>query len=132
MVMVDTIADMLTRIRNGNAIFKPYVDVPYSKLKEKILSVLQEEKYIKSYEIVEEDKKKNLRIYLGYFPGNKRFITEIKRVSKPGRRIYVPKEKIPQVRNGFGIAVLSTSKGVISSKKAKEIGIGGEVLFYIW
>lgn len=132
MVMTDPISDMLTRIRNGNLVYKEYVDVPYSKMKEEILKVLKEEKYIKDYECVTEDKRKLLRVYLLYLPGKRRVINEIKRISTPGRRIYVDKKNIPVVKEGYGIAVLTTSKGIMSNKKAKEIGIGGEVLFYIW
>jgi len=131
MTMTDPIGDMLTRIRNGNAVSKIYVDIPFSNFKIKILDVLKEEKYIKDYEIVEEKSKKIIRVYLLYF-GKRKVITEIKRMSTPGRRIYVSKDKIPVIKNNYGIAVLSTSKGVMSNKKAKEIGIGGELLFYIW
>ncbi|MGC8976060.1 MAG: 30S ribosomal protein S8 [Candidatus Ratteibacteria bacterium] len=131
MTMTDPIADMLTRIRNANSVLKPYVDIPFSKLKKDILDVLKEEKYIKDYEVIEENKRKILRVYLIYF-GKKKAITEIKRISSPGRRIYVSKDEIPVVKNNYGIAVLTTSKGVMSSKKAKEIGVGGELLFYIW
>jgi len=129
--MTDPIADMLTRIRNANAISKQYVDIPYSKFKLKILEVLKEEKYIKDYEIFEENSRKNIRVYLLYF-GQKKAITEIKKVSKPGGRIYVSKDRIPVVKNNYGIAILTTSKGVMSNKKAKELGLGGELLFYIW
>ena len=132
MVMTDPISDMLTRIRNGNLVYKEYVDVPYSKMKEEILKVLKEEKYIKDYEILEEEKRKMLRVHLLYLPGKKRVINEIKKISTPGRRIYVNKRKIPVVKEGYGIAVLTTSKGIMSDKKAREIGVGGEVLFYIW
>jgi small subunit ribosomal protein S8 len=129
--MTDPIADMLTRIRNANAISKPYVDIPYSKFKAKILDVLKEEKYIKDYEIIQDNSRKYIRVHLLYFGKNKA-ITEIKRISSPSRKIYATKDKIPVVKNNYGIAILTTSRGVMSSKKAKEIGIGGEVLFYIW
>lgn len=131
MTMTDPISDMLTRIRNANAVSKMYTDVPYSKFKEEILKVLKEEKYIKDYEVIEENKRKILRVHLLYF-GKRKAINEIKKISTPGRRIYVSKDEIPVVKNNYGIAVLTTSKGVMSSKKAKEIGIGGELLFYIW
>lgn len=129
--MTDPIADMLTRIRNANAVSKTYVDVPYSKFKEEILKVLKEEKYIKDYEVIQENSKKILRVYLLYY-GKRKAITEIKKISTPGRRIYVSKDKIPVIKNNYGIAVLTTSKGVMSNKKAKELGIGGELLFYVW
>ncbi len=131
MVMTDPIADMLTRIRNANGVSKPYVDIPFSKFKVKILDVLKEEKYIKDYEVIEEGVKKIIRVHLLYF-GKKKAITEIKKISTPGRRIYVSKDEIPVVKNDYGIAVLTTSKGIMSNKKARELGIGGEVLFYIW
>lgn len=131
MTMTDPISDMLTRIRNANAVSKMYTHVPYSKFKEEILKVLKEEKYIKDYEVIEENKRKILRVHLLYF-GKRKAINEIKKISTPGRRIYVSKDEIPVVKNNYGIAVLTTSKGVMSSKKAKEIGIGGELLFYIW
>jgi small subunit ribosomal protein S8 len=131
MTMTDPIADMLARIRNGNAVSKIYVDIPFSNFKTKILDVLKQEKYIKDYEIISENSKKVIRVYLLYF-GKKKAITEIKRISTPGRRIYVSKDEIPVVKNNYGIAVISTSKGVMSNKKAKELGLGGELLFYIW
>ncbi len=132
MTMTDPIADMITRIRNGNLVFKQFVDVPFSKLKEAIAAVLKEEGFIKDYEIIEEERKKIIRIHLIYYPGRKRAINEIKKVSKPGARVYVKKDEIPKVKNGLGVAVLTTSKGVMSDKKARELGIGGEILFTIW
>ncbi|MCD6408403.1 30S ribosomal protein S8 [bacterium] len=132
MSMTDPIADMITRIRNGNLVYKDYVDIPYSKFKERIAEVLKEEKYIKDYEVLEENNRKILRVHLIYYPGKKRAITEIKKISKPGVRIYVKKDEIPKVKNGAGIAVLTTSKGVLSDRKAREMGVGGELLFYVW
>ncbi len=132
MTMTDPIADMITRIRNGNLVFKQFVDIPFSKLKEAIADVLKEEGFIKDYEIIEEERKKIIRIHLIYYPGRKRAINEIKKVSKPGARVYVKKDEIPKVKNGLGVAVLTTSKGVMSDKKARELGIGGEILFTIW
>lgn len=132
MTMTDPIADMITRIRNGNLVFKQFVDIPFSKLKEAIAAVLKEEGFIKDYEIIEEERKKIIRIHLIYYPGRKRAINEIKKVSKPGARVYVKKDEIPKVKNGLGVAVLTTSKGVMSDKKARDLGIGGEILFTIW
>jgi len=133
MTVTDPIADMITRIRNGNLNYKRSVDIPFSKMKEKIAIVLKEEGFIKNYEIIEIENKKVIRIYLMYYPDRKRVITEIKRVSKPGARVYIKKENTNKViKNGFGMAVLTTSKGIISDKKAREIGIGGEILFTIW
>ena len=132
MTMTDPIADMITRIRNGNLIFKQFVDIPFSKMKEAIADVLKGEGFIKNYEIIEENRKKMIRVYLIYFQGRKRAINEIKKISKPGARIYVKKDEIPKVKNGLGVAVLTTSKGIMSDKKARELGIGGEILFTIW
>lgn len=130
MTMTDPVADMLTRIKNGNAVNKEYVVIPHSNLKEDILKVLKEENFIKDYSVVEEGKAKYLKVFL--YTGKNKPINEIKRISKPGRRIYVGKDDIPEIKSGYGIAVLSTSQGVLSSKKAKELKIGGELLFYIW
>ena len=132
MTMSDPIADMISRIKNGNLVYKAFVDIPYSNIKEEILKVLKEESYIKDYEIIEEKNRKKLRTHLLYKVGKKRVITEIKRVSKPSTRIYASKKDIPSIKNNLGISILSTSKGILSSKKATEIGIGGEILFYIW
>jgi len=132
MTMTDPIADMITRIRNGNLVFKQFVDIPFSKMKEAIANVLKEEGFIKNYEIIEENRKKMIRVYLIYFQGRKRAINEIKKISKPGARIYVKKDEIPKVKDGLGVAVLTTSKGIMSDKKARELGIGGEILFTIW
>jgi len=131
MTMTDPVADMITRIRNGNLVNKDYVVIPYSNFKEGIIKVLKEEGFIKDYAIVEEGKAKYIRVFLLY-SGKRKAITEIKRASKPGRRIYVDRDEIPEIKSGYGIAVLSTSKGILSSKKAKEMGIGGELLFYVW
>lgn len=132
MTMTDPIADMITRIRNGNLIFKQFVDIPFSKIKEAIADVLKEEGFIKNYEIIEENKKKMIRVHLIYYQGKKRAINEIKKISKPGVRVYVKKDEIPKVKDGLGVAVLTTSKGIMSDKKARELGIGGEILFTIW
>ncbi|MCD6221036.1 30S ribosomal protein S8 [bacterium] len=132
MTMTDPIADMITRIRNGNLVFKQFVDVPFSKMKEAIADVLKEEGFIKNYEIIEENKKKMIRVHLIYYQGKKRAINEIKKISKPGVRVYVKKDEIPRVKDGLGMAVLTTSKGIMSDKKARELGIGGEILFTIW
>ncbi len=132
MTMTDPIADMITRIRNGNLVFKQFVDIPFSKMKEAIADVLKEEGFIKNYEIIEENKRKMIRVHLIYYQGKKRAINEIKKISKPGVRVYVKKDEIPRVKDGLGVAVLTTSKGIMSDKKARELGIGGEILFTIW
>ncbi len=131
MTMTDTIADMITRIRNGNLISKPDVLVPYSILKEEILKVLKESSFIRNYEVVTEGRK-SLKVELMYYPANKKGITEIRKVSKPGGRVYVNKNEIPVIKNGKGVAVLSTPVGILSDKKAREQGVGGELLFYVW
>ena len=130
MTMTDPVADMLTRIRNGNLASKDYVAIPHSSFKEEILRVLKEENFIKDYSVTEEGKAKYLKVFL--YTGKQKAITEIKKASKPGRRIYVDKDGIPEIKAGYGIAVLSTSKGILSNKKAKESGTGGELLFYVW
>ena len=132
MTMTDTIADMITRIRNGNLISKYDVIIPYSKVKEEILKVLKESNFIKNYEVTLEEGRKTLKVELLYYPANKKGITEIKRISKPGSRVYVNKDEIPVIKSGKGVAILSTSKGILNDKKAREFGVGGELLFYVW
>ena len=134
MSMTDPVADMLTRIRNGMSVEKRFVDIPSSNLKKRIAFVLKQENYIEDFMFVEnKDKvKSSIRIFLKYDHHGKAVITGIERVSKPGRRIYVGGDQIPRVLDGLGIAILSTSKGVISNKAAKRMRIGGEVLCNIW
>ncbi len=132
MTMTDTVADMITRIRNGNMINKSYVLVPASRVRENIAGILKEEGFIKDYEITEEDKKRYIKVFLLYYSENRKAITEIKKISKPGGRVYADKDGIPVIKSGAGIAVLSTSKGIMSNKKAKEQGVGGELLFHVW
>lgn len=131
-MMTDPIADMLTRIRNANHAGHEKVDVPASKLKSHIATILKKEKFIKNYKIIEDRKQNIIRIYLKYGPKKERIITNLKRVSKPGLRIYVDKNNIPKVLGGAGIAIISTSKGVMTDKMCRELGIGGEVLCYVW
>ena len=134
MSMTDPVADMLTRIRNGMSVEKRFVDIPSSNLKKRIAFVLKQENYIEDFMFIEnKDKvKSSIRIFLKYDNRGKAVITGIERVSKPGRRIYVGGDQIPRVLDGLGIAILSTSKGVISNKAAKRMRIGGEVLCNIW
>lgn len=132
MVTTDPIADMLTRIRNaGQAKFKT-VDVPASNIKRDIAEILFNEGYIKSYEEIKTDNQGIIRITLKYTEKGKKVISGLRRISKPGLRIYASKEELPKVLNGLGIALISTSKGIMTDKKARELGIGGEVLAYIW
>ena len=128
----DPIADMLTRIRNANSAKFKTVDVPASKMKLSIAEVLFEEGYIKSFEEIKNDNQGIIRINLKYDEKGCKVIDGLKRISKPGLRIYASKEELPQVLNGLGIALISTSKGIMTDKKARELGIGGEVLAYIW
>lgn len=132
MVMTDPVADLLTRIRNGNMVMHETVEVPGSKIKLSIARLMQEEGYIKDYEFVEDGKQGIIRIYLKYGPNKKKVITGIKRISKPGLRVYVKKDEIPRVLGGLGTAVISTSKGLMTDKSARKQGLGGEVICYIW
>jgi len=130
MVMTDPIADMLTRIRNANQMRAKSVEMPTSKLKYNIATILKEEGYIEDYKI--ESEKKSLTLVLKYGAHNEKVISGLKRISKPGLRIYSDVKGLPKVLNGLGIAIISTSKGVVSDKTARATGCGGEVLAYIW
>jgi small subunit ribosomal protein S8 len=130
--MTDPVADMLTRIRNGMSVDKRFVDIPSSNLKKRIAFVLKQENYIEDFMFIQDKVKSSIRIFLKYDLRGKAVITGIERVSKPGRRVYVGGDQIPRVLDGLGIAILSTSKGVISNKAAKRMHIGGEVLCNIW
>ena len=130
--MTDTIADMLTRIRNALIAKHDTVDVPCSNIKKAIADILVEEGYIKEYAIVEEGLAKTLRIKLKYGPNKQRVIVGIKRISRPGLRVYARKDEIPKVLNGMGIAILSTSRGIMTDREARKLGVGGEVLAYVW
>jgi len=128
----DPIADMLTRIRNANSAKFKTVDIPASNMKKAIAEILFNEGYIKAYEEIKSDNQGIIRVSLKYAEKDKRVITGLKRISKPGLRIYANSDKLPKVLNGLGIALISTSKGVITDKKARELGVGGEVLAYVW
>ena len=132
MTTTDPIADMLTRIRNANSGKCKTVDVPKSKMKKSIAEILLNEGYIKSYEDVENETQGVLRISLKYDEKGKRIISGLKRISKPGLRIYASKDELPRVLNGLGIAIISTPKGVMTDKEARKNGVGGEVLAYVW
>ena len=132
MAMTDPIADMLTRIRNGMAVDKRFVDIPSSNLKKRIAFILKEEKYIEDFMFVQNGVKALIRVFLKYDHKGGAVISGIERVSKPGRRVYVGGHEIPRVLDGLGISILSTSRGVVSNKAAKRMGIGGEVLCNIW
>jgi len=132
MSMTDPVADMLTRIRNANTARHDRVEVPASRLKEEIARILQDEGYIKSYRYMEDQKQGMLRIYLKYSSDKQKTISGIKRISKPGRRVYIGKSELPRVLNGLGIAIISTSRGVMTESDCKRTGVGGEVLCYVW
>lgn len=132
MVMTDPVADFLTRIRNANTVYHSTVEVPSSKMKLAIAEILKEEGYIKNYEYIEDGKQGVLRIYLSYNNGKERVITGLKRISRPGLRVYARKDSIPKVLGGLGIAIISTSKGIMTDKKARQEGLGGEVICYVW
>ena len=133
MTMSDPIADMLTRIRNANTAKHDTVDVPASKMKLAIAEILLEEGYIKKYDVIEEGNFKTIHITLKYGADkNEKIISGIKRISKPGLRVYAGKEDMPKVLGGLGIAIVSTNQGVITDKKARELQVGGEVLAFVW
>ena len=131
--MTDPIADMLTRIRNANTAKHDTVDVPSSKMKLAIAKILVDEGYIKSYELVENGKFNDIRITLKYGASkNEKIISGLQRISKPGLRVYANKEELPKVLGGLGVAIISTNKGVITDKEARKLGVGGEVLCFVW
>lgn len=132
MTMTDPIADMLTRIRNANMVGHKTVDIPASNMKKSIAEILNEEGYIENYEIIEDGKQGIIRITMKYGSNNERVISGLKKISKPGLRVYAKRNEVPKVLGGLGIAIISTSNGVISDKKARLLGVGGEVICYIW
>ena len=131
-VVTDTIADMLTRIRNANQMHYEEVKVPASNVKKEIARILKEEGFIKDYKIVDDNVQGTIELTLKYTAKKERVITGLKRISKPGLRVYVQKDEVPKVLNGLGIAIISTSKGIMTDKEARKENIGGEVLAYIW
>lgn len=132
MFLTDPIADMLTRIRNANSAMHEKVDVPFPKEKLAIAKILKDEGYILNYKEIEEGNKKDIRVYLKFVDGKEKVIRGLKRISKPGRRVYTGVENMPTVLGGLGIAILSTPKGVITDKQCKAENVGGEVLCYVW
>ncbi len=132
MVMTDPIADMLTRLRNANSVYHEKVEIPGSKIKQAIAAILKEEGFIKDFDFVSDNKQGVLRVSLKYGPNREKVITGIKRISKPGLRVYAKSEQLPRVLGGLGIAIVSTSKGMMSDKQARRSGLGGEVIAYVW
>ncbi|MCD9026375.1 30S ribosomal protein S8 [Cohnella silvisoli] len=132
MVMSDPIADMLTRIRNANLVRHESVELPASTVKKQIAEILKREGFIRDAEYVEDNKQGLIRIFLKYGPNNERVITGLKRISKPGLRVYTKSNEVPRVLGGLGIAIISTSKGIITDKEARQGKSGGEVLCYVW
>jgi len=130
--MSDPIADFLTRIRNAGMVYHDKVEVPASRIKKELAELLKAEGYIKDVEYIADDKQGVIRMYMKYGPNRERVITGLKRISRPGLRVYAKKDEMPKVLGGLGIAVISTSKGIMSDKKARKEGLGGEVISYIW
>lgn len=130
--MTDTIADMLTRIRNALIAKHDSVDIPASTMKKAIAQILVDEGYVKSFEVIADGEKKTIRIQLKYGPNKQRVIVGIKRISRPGLRVYARKDDVPKVLGGLGVAIVSTSRGVMTDREARKQGVGGEVLAYVW
>ncbi len=132
MVMTDPVADLLTRIRNALRAGHEKADAPHSKIKEEIVKILKEEGFIANYRVIDEKPAPILRVYLKYGPGKASVLRRIERVSKPGRRVYAPRDKLPRVIGGLGVAVLATSQGILTDRECRKRGIGGEVLLKAW
>ena len=132
MQITDPIADMLTRIRNANTAKHETVDIPASNMKKAIAEILNNEGYIKGYQIIEDGKQGVIRVTLKYTSNKEKVISGIKRISKPGLRMYAPADELPRVLKGLGIAIISTSKGILTDKEARKLHIGGEVLAFVW
>ena len=132
MTMTDPIADMLTRIRNANVVKHETVDVPASNIKKELARILLEEGFVRGYDVIEDGKQGIIRIQLKYGQTGERVISGLKRISKPGMRVYAAKQEIPRVLNGLGISVISTSKGILTDKQARKENVGGEVICYVW
>ncbi|MCU9615215.1 30S ribosomal protein S8 [Caldibacillus lycopersici] len=132
MVMTDPIADLLTRIRNANMVRHESLEVSASKIKKEIVEILKREGYIRDVEFLDDNKQGVIRVFLKYGPNNERVITGLKRISKPGLRVYAKANEVPKVLNGLGIAIVSTSQGLLTDKEARAQQVGGEVLAYVW
>ena len=132
MTMTDPIADMLTRIRNANVVKHETVDVPASNMKKELARILLEEGFIRGYDVIEDGKQGIIRIQLKYGQTGERVISGLKRISKPGMRVYADKHEVPRVLNGLGISIIPTSKGILTDKQARKENVGGEVICYVW
>jgi small subunit ribosomal protein S8 len=132
MVVTDPIADMLTRIRNANIVRHEQIELPASRVKREIAEILKREGYIKDVEYIEDNKQGVLRLFLKYGGNRERVISGLKRISKPGLRVYAKADEVPKVLGGLGIAIVSTSKGIVTDKEARQANVGGEVLAYVW
>ena len=132
MTMTDPIADMLTRIRNANTVGHKTVDGPASNMKKSIAGILKEEGYITDFEVIDDNKQGVIRITMKYGADKERVISGLKKISKPGLKVYAKRNEVPKLLGGLGIAVISTSNGIISDKKARQLGVGGEVICYVW
>ena len=132
MTMTDPIADMLTRIRNANTVKHETVDVPASNIKKEIARILLEEGFVRGYDVIEDGKQGIIRIQLKYGQTGERVISGLKRISKPGMRVYAANQEIPKVLNGLGISIISTSKGILTDRQARKENVGGEVICYVW
>ena len=130
--MTDPIADMLTRIRNANTVGHETVEIPASKMKKAIAEILKEEGYITDFDVIEDDKQGMIKVTMKYGSNKERVISGIKKISKPGLKVYAKANEVPKVLGGLGIAIISTSKGIISDKEARKLGVGGEVICYVW
>ena len=132
MTMTDPIADMLTRIRNANTVGHETVEIPASKMKKAIAEILKEEGYITDFDVIEDDKQGMIKVTMKYGANKERVISGIKKISKPGLKVYAKANDVPKVLGGLGIAIVSTSKGIVSDKEARKLGVGGEVICYVW
>ena len=132
MTMTDPVADMLTRIRNANVAGHEFVEIPASKIKKNIAEILTKEGYIKGFEMIEDGVQGSIKVQMKYGADKARVITGIKRISKPGLKVYVKADEVPRVLGGLGIAIISTSSGLITDKEARKLGVGGEVVCYVW
>ena len=132
MTMTDPIADMLTRIRNANTVGHATVEIPASKMKKSIAGILVDEGYIRGFDVIDDNKQGTIRIQMKYGADKERVISGIKKISKPGLKVYAKSDEVPKVLGGLGIAIISTSNGIISDKEARKLGVGGEVICYVW